>query len=135
MNLTGKAVTAAIVASGVFGGMIGALATDATQSQANPAAIAAAVQRVQDTTADNALRSIRTELVQINTGLAPLANVSAELAPLTDIDSKITDVDTTIGALNQWVNNNLGPSSGGSLYEVLYRTCVNAEGPNVGFGC
>ena len=45
----------AVVASATFGGTIGALATAAFQSQASPAAIAAAVQRVQDQSAEQSL--------------------------------------------------------------------------------
>lgn len=52
----------AIAASATLGGGIGALATVATQSQASPAAIAAAVQRVRDTDAELTLKSILRDL-------------------------------------------------------------------------
>lgn len=55
-----KLITVAL-ASSVFGGAIGALATAATQSQASPAAIAAAVQRVEDIKADRTLREVKSD--------------------------------------------------------------------------
>jgi hypothetical protein len=44
-----------ILASSTFGGVIGALATAATQSQASPSAVASAVLKVQDTKAEQDL--------------------------------------------------------------------------------
>lgn len=59
MTHTTRTLALAIAASSVLGGMIGALATDATQSQAiTPAAIAAAVQKVQDTSAESTLAAM-----------------------------------------------------------------------------
>ena len=50
------------LASGTFGGAVGALATAATESQANAQAVAAAVQKVQDKSAESALAAIRRDL-------------------------------------------------------------------------
>lgn len=60
-----RGMIAMMLAAGTFGGVIGALATAATQSQANPQAIAAAVQKVSDASADRSLRSIRQDLDQV----------------------------------------------------------------------
>jgi len=59
-------VILAVVASGVLGGSIGALATAATNSSASPAAIAAAVQQVKDGVADNKLTDIEHTLEGIS---------------------------------------------------------------------
>lgn len=56
------AIAAVALASGAFGGAVGALATAATESQASPTAIAAALQRVQDTKAEQRLGTISSEL-------------------------------------------------------------------------
>ena len=59
-----------IVASSVFGGVVGALATAATQSQATPSAIAAAVTRVNDANANRTLSAIKADLATLNRNLA-----------------------------------------------------------------
>ena len=66
MQITPRTLLASVAASGVFGGMAGALATSATASQANPQAIAAAVQKVQDRAAEKYLRFIGTELLPMS---------------------------------------------------------------------
>ena len=55
------------LASGVFGGVMGALATAATQSQASPEAIAAAVQKVQDAKTENQLVAVNAKLARLAT--------------------------------------------------------------------
>ena len=57
-----RKLIAVAAACSVFGGVVGSLATAATQSQASPTAIAAAVQRVQDQSADRSLRGIKSDL-------------------------------------------------------------------------
>jgi hypothetical protein len=69
MNVSGRGLALAIAASSVLGGGVGALATAATVSSANPAAIAAAVQRVKDSTAENSLAKISSELEAVKTQL------------------------------------------------------------------
>lgn len=68
-----------VVASSTFGGAVGALATAATQSQASPAAIAAAVQRVQDQKAERTLSQIKTELSTTASSAATLRDIDARL--------------------------------------------------------
>lgn len=68
-----RKLAAVAIASGVFGGTAGVLATAATQSQANPEAIAAAVQKVQDSSADRSLRSIQSSLGSIASSLSTVA--------------------------------------------------------------
>jgi hypothetical protein len=63
-----------VLASSSFGGVIGALATAATQSQASPTAIAAAVQKVQDTHADAALNEIRGKIQDANGKLGQMTS-------------------------------------------------------------
>lgn len=65
-------VLALILASSVIGGIIGAMATAATESQASPSAIAAAVVKVQDATADRDLTAIKNEIATTNTDLFQL---------------------------------------------------------------
>jgi hypothetical protein len=63
-----------VLASSSFGGVVGALATAATQSQASPTAIAAAVQKVQDTHADSALNEIRGKIQDSNGKLGQMTS-------------------------------------------------------------
>jgi hypothetical protein len=58
MEITARTLLASISATAVLGGAVGALATAATTSQANPQAIAAAVQRVSDQKAEAELHRI-----------------------------------------------------------------------------
>jgi len=69
-----RKMVVAIVASGVFGGMVGALATAAVQSQASPQAIAAAAVRVKDSAADRSLKTISSELAPYRAQLAYMEN-------------------------------------------------------------
>lgn len=71
----------AVVASSIFGGAVGALATAATQSQASPAAIAAAVQRVQDQNADHTLGQIKAAITSSTKDLGELAADFGTLGP------------------------------------------------------
>ncbi len=64
-------IAAVALASGTFGGTVGALAASAVQSQASPAAIASAVQKVSDTSAEQNLHSIDVELGTIVRDLDP----------------------------------------------------------------
>ncbi len=63
-----------------FGGVVGALATAAVQSQANPAAIAAALQKVQDKSAETSLAAISTKLTTVSNRLASVPGLSAAIA-------------------------------------------------------
>ena len=67
------------LASATFGGMIAALATAAVQSQASPEAIAAAVQKVEDASAERSLRDIDSATGRIS---AATATISAATSPL-----------------------------------------------------
>jgi hypothetical protein len=71
MRITGQTLALVAVASGVFGGAVGSLATAVTSSSASPSAIASAVQRVQvkDSAADSDLAAIKGELESIQTDL------------------------------------------------------------------
>jgi len=94
------------IACSTFGGMIGALVTAATQSQASPSvgAIAAAVQRVQDQSADRSLTSINTRLAKTDTTLgktnAALAGLQTAISGdlTTDLGDVVNDLGTN-GAL------------------------------------
>lgn len=66
-----RTLLAAVMASAVLGGSVGALATAATSSQASPQAIAAAVTKVKDTTAEATLERIRRSARQICLNTAP----------------------------------------------------------------
>ena len=57
-----RTLIAVVAASATFGGVVGAALTAATESQASPAAIAAAVQRVQDTKAEATLQTVAADL-------------------------------------------------------------------------
>jgi hypothetical protein len=65
VTVTPRLLIAATLASATLGGAVGALATAATTSQANPQAIAAAVGRVQDQAADRALRLIAIDMITV----------------------------------------------------------------------
>jgi hypothetical protein len=67
-----RRIIAIALAAGTFGGMIGALATAAVQSDASPGAIAAAVQRVSDSSSEQSLRGINAKLGTVGTQLATL---------------------------------------------------------------
>jgi ABC-type thiamin/hydroxymethylpyrimidine transport system permease subunit len=71
------------LACATFGGVVGALATAAVQSQANPAAIAAAVEKVQDKSAETSLAAINSKLTTVSSRLASVPGLSAAIA--TDI--------------------------------------------------
>jgi hypothetical protein len=77
--MTKSRTLAMLLAAGTFGGTIGALATAAVQSQASPAAIAAAVQRVQDSRAEHTLQSIEGTLKQVSTSLGTLPTIQSEI--------------------------------------------------------
>lgn len=77
-----RKLAAVAIAAGTFGGITGALATAATQSQASPQAIAAAVQKVQDSAADRSLSNIASTLSSIKTQLAPLSTIHSDLHSL-----------------------------------------------------
>jgi hypothetical protein len=69
MKITPRLLLASIAATAALSGTVGALAASATSSQATPAAIAAAVQKVRDTTADERLAAITRDLGVINDDL------------------------------------------------------------------
>lgn len=59
-------IIAVALVSAVFGGTVGAMATAAVESQASPSAIAAAVERVQDSAAERSLAAEAATLKSIN---------------------------------------------------------------------
>jgi hypothetical protein len=84
------------LAAGTFGGMVGALTTAATQSQASPQAVAAAVQRVSDTNLTAAVKALGSKLDSLNGQLA---------AEITDLGAK--------------------PAVGASIRSLLSAICEN----------
>jgi hypothetical protein len=112
-----RAIAAVALAAGTLGGTIGALATAAIQSQASPQAIAAAVQRVSDSNAEQSLRSINAKLGTVNTNLATLATLNTNLATL----------NTNLVALARGVGINLagGEPSLAGVARNLYEICAN----------
>lgn len=75
-----RKLIATALAAGTLGGMAGALATAATDSQASPRAIAAAVKQVQDRSAERSLKAIAADLRPDNHTLSSvLANVEQNL--------------------------------------------------------
>jgi len=87
MTVTPRLFIAAVLGSSVVGGTVGALATAATTSQASPQAIAAAVQKVQDQTAEKYLRTIGIELL----GVIPLEGDLKQLKEDSESIRKNTD--------------------------------------------
>jgi hypothetical protein len=69
-----------LVAASTLGGTIGSLATAATQSDASPQAIAAAVQKVRDSGAEQTLRSIESRLGSVEQEVAQFHTDSATAA-------------------------------------------------------
>lgn len=102
-----RRVALAVIASGVFGGVVGALATAATQSAASPRAIAAAVQHVQDASAERSLRSIDSDLSHLNSA-----------------------VTTQLGYIDEDINHNADVATNNvdDLYLELYKICENTSG-------
>ena len=70
-----RVLFASIAASAVLGGAIGSFATAATSSQASPASIASAIQKVRDSTAENTLSNIQTTLAQELTEIRRVAEL------------------------------------------------------------
>lgn len=68
----------AIIAAGCFGGIIGSLATAATQSTASSSAIAAAVQKVSDQRAEKLLVLVNSRLATVQSGLSTLEGTTDE---------------------------------------------------------
>jgi hypothetical protein len=96
-----RTIAAIALASGTFGGSIGALAAAAVQSQASPQAIAAAVQRVTDSQAERSLRTISGALRSLgstaNTLRAELQTLDRSFSgtinsPLYTIQSQLFDI-------------------------------------------
>lgn len=106
-----RKLVAVALTSSIFGGALGALATAATQSAANPSAIAAAVQRVQDQQADTTLSQIRGKLQAANGKLGGLGTalstsgygLGAEL--LTEVKTVDTDLQAMSGQLREICRN------------------------------
>jgi hypothetical protein len=95
MNVTPRLLACAVLGSSVLGGAVGALATAATSSQANPAAIAAAVQQVSDRQTQKELRGV----------IVGLLNVQGELEPMR------AKLDETAEALTRIRENSYGTNS------------------------
>jgi hypothetical protein len=100
-----RTIAAVALAAAVFGGTIGALATDAVQSQASPAAVAAAVQRVSDSNAEQSLRGINAKLATANTVLHNLGTALGILQ--SDLDTRFGH---GIGRNLQQICQNTAPS-------------------------
>lgn len=95
------------LASSTFGGVLGAIATAATQSQASPAAIAAAVVKVQDQKAERSLATIANRLATVTTDLR--------------------GIETNVGTLDYTLDG--GPLTAlRSMEQNLQNICLNTEG-------
>jgi hypothetical protein len=116
-------IVAVALAAGTFGGTIGALATAAIQSQASPEAIAAAIQRVSDSSAEQSLRGINAKVGTANTRLATLnSNLVGLNSNLVTLAHGL-GVDAAGGAL-QGVARNLSRICQGTAAEPLVA-CVS----------
>ncbi len=104
---TTRALVAGMLAAATFGGTVGALATAAVQSQASPEAVAAAVQKVQDQTADRTLSTISSKL-------------GAMKSTLSAIESHMVIVDR---ALSSTINSPLY-----RIQDQLFDICLNTNG-------
>jgi hypothetical protein len=108
-----RTIVAVALAAGTFGGTIGALATAAVQSRASPEAIAAAVQRVSDSNAEQSLRGISAKLGTANGTLKSLG------ADLSTVQTDLAMLDRT-----------LGNASGGAIFNIadnLRLICQNTS--------
>ncbi len=77
------------LACATFGAVIGSLATAAVQSQANPAAIAAAVEKVQDKSAETSLAAISSKLTTVSNRLSSLPYLSGTIGhDIYELDSQ-----------------------------------------------
>lgn len=110
------------LASGAFGGTVAALATAAIQSQADPQAIAAAVQRVQDTKAERALDGMSQKLGQILANSRGMAN--GVKAAESDAKSTATDVHSIVGQLDP--HSYFGYPIAGNLRQICKYTGTTA---------
>src|SRR5258708_4848882 len=83
-----------VLASSAVGGVIGALATAATESQASPQAIAAAVQHVQDQSAERSLANVAGKLATIAAGMQVLDRSfsGSIISPLYTIENQLFDI-------------------------------------------
>jgi uncharacterized phage infection (PIP) family protein YhgE len=128
------------LASATFGGAIGALATAAVQSQASPEAIAAAVQRVSDSNAEQSLRSIDAKLTTLDTDLNPNSGEIYQLAyglgtQFQKLESGQQMVNSSVGTLAQHLE--YPGEFGGALNanaENLWAICQDTPGNNL-FRC
>lgn len=106
ITMESRKLAAVAIASGVFGGITGALATAATQSQASPQAIAAAVQRVQDTNAERTLATISQRLGSMSGTLSSAAQAintqGAAISAAVKLESHYQGLDTA-AAYNELV--------------------------------
>jgi hypothetical protein len=113
-TMESRKLAAVALASGVFGGMTGALATAATQSSASPQAIAAAVQRVSDTRAHQ-----------------QLAAISSKLVALPSLSAALSSIDTDVKAQGQAIASAVNRAStytgqdDNALYLYLQQICRN----------
>jgi hypothetical protein len=95
MQITARTLLASVAASAVLGGAVGALATAASTSQASPQAIAAAVQKVSDPSAERALR-----LIAVRSGTwEEIASSAKEATAL------IQQVETTANEIRRETHN------------------------------
>jgi|HubBroStandDraft_2_1064218.scaffolds.fasta_scaffold86868_2 hypothetical protein len=107
MNVTPRLLVAAVLSSSVVSGTIGALAAAATTSQANPQAIAAAVQHVSDQTAERELRVLDLDLKALGNGQEAEAIAQKQLQTTTEAIEK--NAYTTCFALTTTNRPNCAP--------------------------
>ncbi len=84
MQINSRTLIASVAASAVFGGGVGALAVSAASSQASPQAIASAVQKVSDQTAERELRVVVLDLEAIDDGTNTIEDSQKALQTATE---------------------------------------------------
>lgn len=119
----------------VFGGTIGALATAATQSQASPRAIAAAVQRVEDQSAERSLRqigkSLRTTTGRLGTLVNDFSPTKGEILQLAEGEgSNYQKIETDLTTLNTTITGFENDSRLTADSENLAGICEDTSGPD-----
>jgi hypothetical protein len=88
MQITPRTFLVSVAATTVLSASIGALAAAATSSQANPQAVAAAVQKVSDSTVQRELRLVDLDLKAIDDGVGIVQANQASLQTTTSTIEK-----------------------------------------------
>jgi hypothetical protein len=114
-----------------FGGVVGALATAAVQSQANPDAIAAALQKVQDKSAEASLTAINAKLTTVSNRLATVSNRLTSLPGLSGaLGTDIYQLDSQSYTDSQAVFNELRLICEGEGTNSSNSSCATVGDPS-----